>query len=44
MSLEPFEKLANHGWGKRDGLKIATQMTDDEINATDIVKFIQKHS
>lgn len=39
-SLETFEKLADHGWGKRDGLKISAKMTMEELEATDIGRFL----
>jgi hypothetical protein len=43
-ALGPYEKLSLHGWGKRDGLKIASKMSDDEIEATDIAQFLREQS
>ena len=39
-ALLPFEKLANHGWGKRQSQKIAANMTREELLATDLGKFL----
>lgn len=39
-SLEAFEKLADHGWGKRDGLRISAKMTKEELETTDIGRFL----
>lgn len=44
VALGAFEKLADHGWGKRDGLKIASAMNRDEIECTDIMQFIVDQS
>lgn len=43
-SLEAFEKLADHGWGKRDGLKISAKMTMEELETTDIGRFLKSIS
>jgi hypothetical protein len=43
-SLGAFEKLSGHGWSKREGLKIAANMSPLDIEATDIVQFIRKHT
>lgn len=39
-ALGEFEKLADHGWGKRDGMRIAAAMTREEIVGTDIGAFL----
>ena len=39
-ALLPYEKLANHGWGKPQSQKIAASMTRDEILATDLGQFL----
>ncbi len=43
-SLGAFEKLSDHGWSKREGLKIAANMSPSDIETTDIVQFIRKHT
>lgn len=40
-ALEPFEKLIGQKWGKRDGLKISANMTLEELEKTDVGKFLQ---
>ncbi len=40
-SLEAFERLSTHGWGKRDGLKISAKMTVAELDKTDIGEFLR---
>lgn len=42
VALGAFEKLAGHGWGKRDGLRIASAMSVEEIEYVDIVQFIRE--
>jgi ABC-type Mn2+/Zn2+ transport system ATPase subunit len=42
-ALSAFEKLNGHGWGKRDGFKLAAAMTKSEIESTDVGKFLVKH-
>ena len=44
VSLEPFEKPPGHGWGKRDGLKIATCMSVEDLSEIDIIRFIKDHT
>jgi predicted ATP-dependent endonuclease of OLD family len=40
-SLEAFEKLNGHGWGKRDGFKIASKMNKEELDSTDVGRFLR---
>ncbi len=39
-SLAPFEKLGAHGWGKREGVKISAKMTAEELQTTDVGRFL----
>ncbi|CAN1556767.1 AAA domain, group 15 [Sphingomonadaceae bacterium] len=43
-ALDAFDKLDGNGWGKRDGLKIASHMNVEEVEGTDVVRFIREQT
>jgi hypothetical protein len=43
-ALSDYDKPPGHGWGKNEGLKIASHMTVEEIEEIDIIKFIKENT